>query len=192
MVGIFSVPHETAEEVAALHLARKAELRIEQGNYAGRVRTHHIHNAHYAILVDYTHFGGNAIEAAAVDCDVVLWLGYAVADDVGKNEVEAVFARSHSGSRVGEHQFHAVELVAQVYHLHFEQCVAVVQVFVYFMQMEVRCNVVEYTVHSRAYAICRSEIYMMLIGIVLKQQHATDCHIENEDKPRKILYYEIN
>ena len=84
VVGVGAVPHQTAEIVGVLHLARQTHVGVEKRQHARGMVADVAHDANHSVLVNDAHLGGDAVEAALVDGDEILRVGDAVVDHVGK------------------------------------------------------------------------------------------------------------
>ena len=105
---------------------------------------------------------------------------YAVAYHVGDYEVERLHHRV-VGERVGIYFLvHGPELVAQSDYLELKVGGASLQVLVYVVEMEIRCDIGRDTIYSRGDTSCRGHPHVVLIRVCIKQQYARYHYVKRE------------
>ena len=128
---------------------------------------------------------------ATVDGNIVVGLSNAVADDSSHHEVEVLHDRQLIESTVAHEHLQVLDTVAQGNHLHFEQRVALLQVFVDVVEMKITGHRAHRFIYGGRGGIGRGEIDALLIGIVAQQEHKAQDHIDYEHEPSAVLDKEI-
>ena len=153
------------------------------------MRPHDIDDAHDAILVDNAHLGSDTVHVPTIDGDVVVGLGNAVADDLSHHK--GVLLQGRLVKRVGREQLQLAHLVAQLNQFHLQCGVAFLQALVDVTQVEIGRDTVERLIDGGAHRVGRRQIDALLVGIILKQQHEAQYHIDSENEPRTVFDEEV-
>ena len=147
--------------------------------------SHHINDAHHAVLVNDSHLGQHTVDVAAVNGDEVVGLGDAVADDVRHDKV--ILAQCRLAQRIRSRKLMSCQLFTQLNHFHLQQGIALLEALVDVVQVEIGSDAVKSLIDRSAHAVGRCQINALLVGVVLKQQHEAQNHIDSENEPRTVF-----
>lgn len=145
-----------------------------------------VDDADYAVLIYHSHLRLDAVELAFVDGQIVIGAVDAVVDDRSYPEV-ILAQRLDGGHRVGViFLVEELQLFAERYRFGLETSVSELKLLVDFPEVEIRRDVVSRVVDRRRHFPGRAHEHMVVVGVFVEEEDATDNHVESEHNPRAV------